>query len=411
MRIAVASSGLGHVARGIETWARDTAEALAEQGIDVTLFAGAPLANVECGTRNAERDERNAKPPDVVVLPSLRRDDARARRLAGRTPGFAWRWQLKSGYGWEQISFWFRLWPRLRRGRFDILHVQDPMLAYWCRKFRRAGLVRTREILAHGTEESIGFLRPFDYVQHLAPWHLENAEGGVRSGGRQLWTAIPNFVDTDVFTPTGPDLRRELEIAKGAFVVGTVAAVKRHHKRIDYLIREFAAFAGAHRERDPRLVIAGARTDETDALASLADEVAPGRITILCDLNREKMPALYRTLDVFVLASLFEMMPIAVLEALASSRPVLAHRHPVLQWMIGEDRGDSCAGGMTIDMSAPANLACGLAAIVPDWIRSRGAAARRQAEGTFSKRTVVREYIRYYERICGTSLSGASPAA
>lgn len=40
MRVAVASSGLGHVARGIETWAKDTAEALTVGGADVSLFAG-----------------------------------------------------------------------------------------------------------------------------------------------------------------------------------------------------------------------------------------------------------------------------------------------------------------------------------------------------------------------------------
>ena len=43
MRIAIASSGLGHVARGIETWALTLAEALAERGVNTTLFCGADL--------------------------------------------------------------------------------------------------------------------------------------------------------------------------------------------------------------------------------------------------------------------------------------------------------------------------------------------------------------------------------
>ena len=206
MNIAIASSGLGHVARGIETWACDTAVALSQlsscqvdelpasgksptgtvvgcqvaelsgkspagqplttqqpnnlaTNLTVTLFAGAPLSHpVNC---------------HVEVLPCLRRSNPKAQQLSNCFPSFTWRWGLKSTYGWEQFSFWWRLWPQLRRGKFDILHVQDPMLAYWCRVFRKWGLVKTKEILAHGTEEPVEFLAKFDYVQHLAPWHLE----------------------------------------------------------------------------------------------------------------------------------------------------------------------------------------------------------------------------------------------
>ena len=49
------------------------------------------------------------------------------------------------------------------------------MVANWCRLFRKWGLVKTKEILAHGTEEPVEFLEKFEYVQHLAPWHLEQA--------------------------------------------------------------------------------------------------------------------------------------------------------------------------------------------------------------------------------------------
>jgi hypothetical protein len=247
---------------------------------------------------------------------------------------------LKSEYGWEQFTFWFHLWLRLRREAYDILHVQDPMLAFWCRKFRKLGLVKTREILAHGTEEPFEWLAQFEYVQHLAPWHLEQAltalgegkdshkesqkdtqrregrgngrkklaeptaraqkaqkrgacgnaaaaggnpipasvclgegkTGEVRSQRSEVgntstpsavlcppssvlrphWVAIPNFVDTGVFhpLPESPNerinesskLRKQFGIPEDAFVIGTSAAVKKPHKRIDYLIRVHRRF-------------------------------------------------------------------------------------------------------------------------------------------------------------------------
>jgi hypothetical protein len=179
MKIAIASSGLGHVARGIETWACDSAVALCEvecvrsmvkrHGGDdvlaVTLFAAAPLPHLAAQSARLT----------VRVLPCLKRGDRLVGLLARSLPGFTWRWGLKSAYDIEQRSFWRHLWPILRDEEFDILHVQDPLIADLCRRYRAAGKLRTKEILAHGTEEVPEFLAKFEYVQHLAPWHLEQA--------------------------------------------------------------------------------------------------------------------------------------------------------------------------------------------------------------------------------------------
>ena len=191
MKIAVASSGLGHVARGIETWARDTAVALSQFSIEggvfreddpghvsqpadgpvkVTLFCAAPLPGLASEAQHL----------DVRVLPCLKRGDWLTRLLVRAAPGFTWRWGWKSGYDMEQRSFWRHLWPVLRDEQFDILHVQDPLLADLCRRYRACGKLKTKEILAHGTEESAQFLARFPYVQHLAPWHLEETIKALR---------------------------------------------------------------------------------------------------------------------------------------------------------------------------------------------------------------------------------------
>ena len=417
MRIAIASSGLGHVARGIETWALDTAAALAARGVDVTLFGGAGV------------ERRGSMELRVVTLPGLKRTDRRAAFWAKALPGCTWRWGLKDTYGLEQFCFWRRLEPQLRQGGYDVLHVQDPMLAYWCRRARNRGRLRAKEILAHGTEESLDFLRQFDYVQHLAPWHLEMAECGMRNAeaagegdgegtnrtedtaaphrerGRPLWTAIPNFVDTEVFRPVECEdekqqCRAEFGIPADAFVIGTAAAVKRHHKRIDYLIREFAAVnAGSRHSRTaarPYLVIAGSRQKDTDELVAMARDRAGDRVRILLDLPRDTMPGFYRALDVFVLASVFEMMPIAVLEALASGIPVVANNHPVLRWMVG---ADLVPGGEMVDMATEGALADCLQGIGPAWRDRRGASARRRALEAFSRDVVVDAYTAYYAKV------------
>jgi glycosyltransferase involved in cell wall biosynthesis len=186
------------------------------------------------------------------------------------------------------------------------------------------------------------------------------------------WVAIPNFVDCEVFRPVGCAderlaIRRRLGIPDGAFVVGCVAAVKKDHKRVDYLIGEVSGFRvqGSGHGDDltpkcqvtglfpinpqpstlnhcppPFLLIAGARTGESPELQEMAERLLPGRHCLLLDCPREQMPDVYRAMDVFVLPSLFEMMPIALLEAMASGLPCLVNRHPVLEWMVGEETAD-----------------------------------------------------------------------
>jgi hypothetical protein len=181
MRIAIASSGLGHVARGIETWACDTAGALHQWAVDSEQLTAGKEANFEvtlfCA---AELPSTVHRPPSTIVLSCLKRGNPKTQQLSNWFPRWAWRWGLKSTYDLEQWSFWWHLWPKLRRGKFDIVHVQDPWLARLLDVSKWWGLHKAKVILAHGTEEPLEFLEKFEYVQHLAPWHLSEAQKALR---------------------------------------------------------------------------------------------------------------------------------------------------------------------------------------------------------------------------------------
>ena len=395
-RVAVAASGLGHVSRGIEAWAQDLGHALASRGVDTLLCKAAG---------NPENEHER-------VIGCWTRESPQARRLVRRLPRFlGWRLGLGSGYGVEQTTFAWNLLGLLRRERIDLLHVQDPQLALLVQRANRLGLVRTRSILAHGTEEPLDFQRRITYLQHLAPWHLEES----RAAGvyKPTWTAIPNFIDTERFAPRDAKteskalaIRSELDIPPSALVVLSVSAIKRHHKRVDYVLREFAAVRRKRPDLPVWLIIAGGWEQDTDELIRYGERCLGDRVRFLVRFPRASMPELYRAADLFVLGSLKEMMPIALLEATSSGLPSLVNQHPVMQWMIG-------AGGRAIDMATEGSLAAELQPLLADDAlrRQLGQQAREHCIANFSEDAVVEQILAYYEQILSPTPQAAAALA
>lgn len=377
-KIVIASCGLGHVARGIEAWAEDLGQSLQQRGASVIVCKGG-------GTIQKDYER---------IVPCWTRESQQARLLLRRLPRFlGWRIGLGSGYGIEQATFAWNLLKFLRRERVDILHVQDPQVALLIQRAARLGVVRTRTILAHGTEERHAFLRQIDFVQHLAPWHLEEAKAA--GTWKPTWTAIPNFIDTDLYAPgRDTNFRAELGIPSDGFVILSAAALKRHHKRVDYVLQEFALLRERFPELPVWLVLAGGWETETDELIRLGTESLGERVKFLVRFPRARMADLYRSADIFTIGSLKEMMPIALLEATATGLPCIVHQHPVMSWMIGP-------GGTAIDMGIPGELAGALCRLAqsPDHCRQLGQLARAHCREHFGRDRVVSDILAYYQSV------------
>jgi 1,2-diacylglycerol 3-alpha-glucosyltransferase len=384
MKIAIISSGLGHVARGIETWAEDTARVLHERGEAVTLFRGSGEAGA----------------PYERVCNSIRRESGANTLLNKLLPGPFWRVGLGNPYDIEQTTYALNLIPKLGR-KYDIVHTQDPLAALILQNARKLGLIKAPVILAHGTEEPFEFLKKIEFLQHLAPYHLEEA----REAGcyREGWAAIGNFVDTELFTPgDSPALRKKYGIPEDALVVLSVAAVKREHKRIDYLIDEIATLIDTA-TTEVHMVVAGASTAATEELVAIAHDRMGDRAHFLLNQPRTRMPEIFRMGDVFALCSLKEMMPIALLEATACGLPCFVSTHPVVNWMIGP-------GGEGVHMEEPGALTRAITSYLDETVRrEKSLAARTHAMEQFSKDAIITRYLAFYEDVL-TRARGGPPS-
>lgn len=349
LRIAVACSGLGHVQRGIESWAADLASALQQTGANVSLFGG--------GRRNG-----------AIALPTLRRTGTTAIALARvlRHLG-GWRYGMGSPYDVEQTSFALALWWRIRR-EFDILHVQDPMIAIWLQRAHRAGLSRPAVIYANGTGEGASVMRRFAFLQLLTQ-AAADAWQPQKPAGQSVFM-IPNFIDTAYFHPGDRNAARtRFGLPLGQTIILCCAAIRRFHKRIDVLLQGFAELC-RQTGTDAILVIAGGREPDTDDLVAEGTALLGDRVRFLPDLARETMPDLYRCADAFVLASLYEMFGIVLLEALATGLPVLCNDTPAFRAIVGP-------GGLFADLTEPASIARGLSDLLQPATRAELAEAGR----------------------------------
>lgn len=374
MKVAIASSGLGHVSRGMEAWAKALASALYEQGIDVTLFRGA-------GPARSEYD---------VVLPCIRRTSqfARVGNLLNHVGG--WRVGLGSEAAVESFSFGVQLLQHLRKG-YDLVHVQQGSLALFLLRAQRLGLMKCPMIFGNGQKGRPDVLRQFPYLHFLTPYGMQEVTDHV--GKQPFWRIIPNFIDTETFSPAEQRPRRDCGLPENGLVILSIGMVDTAVKRMDYLIRESARFAAESRG-GIHVVIAGSPHRDSREIEEWGRSLLGGNFHVFYNLPRERMPDLYRSADLFVLCSPREAQGMAIIEAMSCGVPVVCHDFPVMRWVVGD-------GGICIDMKASGRLSQTLGELCadPDLREKLGHLARERAVAAFSKQAVTESVLEMYEDV------------
>jgi glycosyltransferase involved in cell wall biosynthesis len=273
----------------------------------------------------------------------------------------------------------------LRQGAFDILHTHDyksDVIGYFCR--RQITWLST----VHGWTRSDAKVRLYEWLDRRLLVHADGVAAVSRelhdqfarmglSGKRNLY--LPNAIDCDVFTP----VRRQ---TKGLCRIAIVARLS-PEKAIHHLLEAFAELPEAC-----RLNIIGDGSLRLQ-LQLLAEQLRiDGRVAFLG--VRSDIPALLAETDIFVLPSLREGTPMALLEAMAAGCAVAASAVGNIPQIIrtGEN------GLLTVPGDTK-SLVAALSALAADpALRGKlGIAARRFVTEQYSLPRVKEQLLNFYQ--------------
>lgn len=243
-------------------------------------------------------------------------------------------------------------------------------------------------------------IRLYEYVDSFVLRRADKVVGvseGITKTLRECGVAhaksitISNGTDFSRYTNAPATLRAELGIGKRP-LIGTVGRLE-EQKGIEYFIR--AARGVLRVFPDAVFAVIGEGVLRPRLTKLIGDLGLESSVRLLGERN--DMPGVYASLDIFVLASIAEGMPMTILEALSAKRPVIATRVGDVGKLILPDET-----GLLIEARDPAALENA----VLRYLRQRdfaGDLARRGealVQRLFSADSMAQAYINLYDQLC-----------
>jgi len=367
MKIALIGSRVGYIDRGFESFTRNLFEGLKDE-LDITLFKGA-----------------GPRLDNEVVVPAFRIEKGILSKL-----GVSFRRREMI----QERSFALGMLPWLITNRFDVIHFSEVMLGRTLLHLRSLFGFKYKLVFSNGAPAPPEFYECFDLTQEVTGVRYEDAlEYGIPTGRLRL---VPYAIDCERFSAVDPAskaaLRWKYDIPEDKFVVVSVAAIKKHHKRIDVLIDEISRLDSDRFF----LVVAGHLTEETPELEAQARRQLGNKFRFLT-VPHNDVQEMYQLADLFTLCSLTEGLGIVILEAMAAGLPVLVHNDRSFRWVVGDQEG-------LVDMAEAGALANGitqLAALPSDQL---GKNLSERTRSRFDWEGLKLDYIDLYQHAMEVSV-------
>lgn len=205
---------------------------------------------------------------------------------------------------------------------------------------------------------------------------------------RKMDRVICYGVDVNKFIPIDSEMAKKRLGLNGMVIIGSIGRLITR-KGYSYLIEAVAQL----KDQFPliKLILVGEGPEES-RLKTLADELCISE-TVLFLGTRQDIPQILSAFDVFVLPSLSEALPIALLEAAAMGKPLVASNVAGIGEIIHNGKN-----GFSVPPRDVKALVQAMAAIIEDSDSSEkmGMKGRIIVQQNFSVDRMVRDYIKLY---------------
>jgi glycosyltransferase involved in cell wall biosynthesis len=201
---------------------------------------------------------------------------------------------------------------------------------------------------------------------------------------------IPNGIDTEKFNPKGnfADIRKEFSIKKGALVAGFVGRIVLA-KGLEYLIDSIPYIK--EECKNIKFLIIG----EGSLVERLHEQAKENKVYdyIIFAGGRRDIPDILSCIDVFVMPSIAEGLPNALLEAMAMGKPIIATEIGGIPEVIKNG-----VNGLLVPPRDPRALATAIKGLIGnDQLAAQmGQAARDLVVNKFSMRSIAQKWQTLY---------------
>ena len=204
---------------------------------------------------------------------------------------------------------------------------------------------------------------------------------------------IDNGIDVNRFDKTIPNekLRRELCLNGNCTVVGTIGSLK-YEKGHEYLLRAAKEVLESHTSVKFLIVGSGPLRNSLEgqvkSLGIANDVIFTG--------YRKDVAELLSVMDIFVLPSVKEGLPMVLLEAMAAKKPVVATRVGAVSKVISDNET-----GILVEPGDVSALQRTIGNLLKDTVKTQGLALKgyERVKKDFSSESMCREYLTLYREL------------
>ena len=289
----------------------------------------------------------------------------------------------------------------LRREHFDILYTNNyPLTMLWGLLLAWIARIPVRVMVVHQTNHQANRRRRW-VANRLLSFHAVIASADnqvpylVRREGLPMrhLHVIHNGIDAGPFGAPARDLRCEIGLHSGDPVVGIVAVMRPEKAHVVFLE---AARIVADEVPNAKFLIVG-DGPERERVESQVDLLGIRDRVVLYGMS-DDMPAVMAAMDVVVLSSngKGETFPIAIMEAMAASRPVVATRVGSLEELVIDG-----VTGYLVPPESPSELAARVVELLrnPVLAQAFGDAGRARILSEFTLDAMVDRTEELFEKL------------